>query len=70
MKKVLVGILILTMLFCLGGCSRKGTCALCGKRDVEVEEILIKTVTADACADCADDIATLKSLAEWENRMP
>ena len=69
MKKVLVGILILALAFCFGGCSKKGDCALCRKQNVNVEEVLIKTVTAYVCDDCADEIAELKARAEWENSL-
>lgn len=70
MQKILVGFLILIMMFCFGGCSKKGNCALCGKQDVSVKKVLIKTISVYACDDCAEDLAELKSRAEWENNMP
>jgi hypothetical protein len=46
------------------GCGKKGTCEVCGKKDVKVKEVTIAGEKGTACEDCVEDIEALKGLAD------
>lgn len=62
MKRVICLILVLCLCLMLVGCSKTGTCEVCGKEGT-VSEVEVAGETGWVCADCEDSLDALGDLA-------